>query len=80
MKFKEKINSVRRGIWAAAVSSPAVCMFVLAAGVSQLFYKYIPNAIRLNVLFSFSVILLCADRIKSAAFRIKAIIFCIQLN
>ena len=80
MKFKEKINSVRHGIWAAAVSSPAVCIFVLAAGVSQLFYKYIPNAIRLNVLFSFSVILLCADRIKSAAFRIKAIIFCIQLT
>lgn len=71
--LKDSVYAVR----AAAVNNPAVFIFALAAGMSQLFYKYIPNAIQLNILFSFSVILLCADGIKTASVRIKTAVFCL---
>ena len=78
MTFKERMSEIMQSIRAAAVSSPFVFCFVLAAGISQLFYKYIPNAIHLNFLFSFSVVFLCNDKIKAAAVRTKVIIFCCQ--
>ena len=67
-----------QSIRTAAISSPSIFFFVLAAGISQLFYKYIPNAIHLNFLFLFSVVLLCNDKIKAAATHVKVIIFCCQ--
>lgn len=79
MTFKERMSEIMQSIRAAAVSSPAVFFFISAAGISQLFYKYIPNAIHLNVLFSFSVVLLCNDRIKAATARTKLMIFCGQI-
>ena len=79
MTFKERMSEIMQSIRAAAVSSPAVFFFVLAAGISQLFYKYIPNAIHLNFLFSFSAVFLCNDKIKVAAVRTKVIIFCCQI-
>ena len=78
MTFKERMSEITQSIRAAAVSSPSVFFFVLAAGISQLFYKYIPNAIHLNFLFLFSVVLLCNDKIKAAATHVKVIIFCCQ--
>lgn len=75
MTFKERMSEITQSIRAAAVSSPSVFFFVLAAGISQLFYKYIPNAIHLNFLFSFSVVLLCNDKIKAATARTKLTIF-----
>ena len=75
MTFKERINEIMQSIRIAAISSPTVFFFVSAAGISQLFYKYIPNAIHLNFLFSFSVVLLCNDKIRAAAVRTKVIIF-----
>ena len=80
MTFKERMSEIMQSIRAAAVSSPAVFFFISAAGISQLFYKYIPNAIHLNVLFSFSVVLLCNDRIKAATARTKLMIFCGQIG
>ena len=79
MTFKERMSEITQSIRAAAVSSPSVFFFVLAAGISQLFYKYIPNAIHLNFLFSFSVVLLCNDKIKAATARTKLTIFCGQI-
>ena len=79
MTFKERINEIMQSIRIAAISSPSVFFFVLAAGISQLFYKYIPNAMHLNFLFSFSVVLLCNDRIKAATARTKLMIFCGQI-
>ena len=73
------MSEITQSIRAAAVSSPSVFFFVLAAGISQLFYKYIPNAIHLNFLFSFSVVLLCNDKIKAATARTKLTIFCGQI-
>ena len=75
MTFKERINEIMQSIRIAAISSPTVFFFVSAAGISQLFYKYIPNAIHLNFLFSFSVVLLCNDKIRAAAVHTKVIIF-----
>ena len=79
MTFKERMSEIMQSIRAAAVSSPAVFFFISAAGISQLFYKYIPNAMHLNFLFSFSVVLLCNDRIKAATACTKMIIFCCQI-
>ena len=79
MTFKERMSEITQSIRAAAFSSPSVFFFVLAAGISQLFYKYIPNAIHLNFLFSFSVVLLCNDKIKAATARTKLTIFCGQI-
>ncbi|MGP1577789.1 MAG: hypothetical protein ACTTH7_10005 [Treponema sp.] len=74
VKIKESIYAIR----SVAVNAPAVFIFILAAGISQLFYKYIPNAIQLNILFSFSVILLCIDELKIASARMKTAVFCLQ--
>ena len=79
MTFKERMSEIMQSIRAAAVSSPAVFFFISAAGISQLFYKYIPNAMHLNFLFPFSVVLLCNDRIKAATACTKMIIFCCQI-
>ena len=79
MTFKEKLTGALHNVRTAASGSLAVFFFISAAGISQLFYKYIPNAIHLNVLFSFSVVLLCNDRIKAATARTKLMIFCGQI-
>ena len=79
MTFKEKLTDALHNVRTAASGSPAVFFFISAAGISQLFYKYIPNAMHLNFLFSFSVVLLCNDRIKAATACTKMIIFCCQI-
>lgn len=80
MNLKARIQENIYAVRAAAVNAPAVFIFVVAAGISQLFYKYIPNAIQLNILFSFSVILLCSDGIKTVSARMKTAVFCLQLS
>ena len=79
MNAKETLTGIVQRIQAAGMSSPAVFIFISAAGISQLFYKYIPNAIQLNVLFSFSAVWLCNDKIKAASPRAKAVFFCSQI-
>ena len=79
MNLKARIQENIYAVRAAAVNAPAVFIFVVAAGISQLFYKYIPNAIQLNILFSFSVILLCSDGIKTVSARMKTAVFFLQL-
>ena len=79
MTFTEKLTDALHNVRTAASGSPAVFFFISAAGISQLFYKYIPNAMHLNFLFSFSVVLLCNDRIKAATACTKMIIFCCQI-
>lgn len=79
MNAKETLSGIVQRIQAAGMSSPAVFIFISAAGISQLFYKYISNAIQLNVLFSFSAVWLCNDKIKAASPRAKAVFFCSQI-